>query len=200
MSYYIEPHRYLNVDEIRLCLADLRERQHLADVRKNLIIFRLSTFCGLRVGEISQLKVGHIAGIGGEKPQLCLPKGIVKGKRKRRFVPLWWDKGTLDDLSAWVRDRNDDEWVLFIKNDPYRQMHVKRIQKRFKTAIRALGPSRVKQLSIHCGRHTFCSLSMYRGRSLPDVMAAAGHSGMGTTSRYVHANVSSEKMPDLLEE
>ncbi|MBX3440863.1 MAG: site-specific integrase [Planctomyces sp.] len=59
-------------------------------------------------------------------------------------------------------------------------------QTRFKTAIRCLGPDRVKVLSIHCGRHSFVSHALAGGRTLAEIRDAAGHANVSTTSIYLH--------------
>jgi site-specific recombinase XerD len=57
--------------------------------------------------------------------------------------------------------------------------------KRWKTAIRSLGPERVKQLSIMCGRHSFCTQLLRRRFDLPTVQAFAGHASITQTSSYL---------------
>ena len=59
-------------------------------------------------------------------------------------------------------------------------------QARFKAAIKCLGAERVEILSIHCGRHSFCSHALAGGRTIAQVRDAAGHSNVSTTSIYLH--------------
>ena len=56
---------------------------------------------------------------------------------------------------------------------------------RFKVACRVLGPDRVRELTIHHGRHTFCTFAL-KLRTLAEVRDAAGHANIATTSLYVH--------------
>ena len=56
----------------------------------------------LRSSEISGLKLQDVA-IGIERPYLYLPGSITKGNK--RIVPLWWDTGTLKDISIWKAKR-----------------------------------------------------------------------------------------------
>jgi site-specific recombinase XerD len=67
---------------------------------------------------------------------------------------------------------------------------------RWKTAIKVLGEERVRQLSIHCGRHSFCSHAMFMGRSVVEVRDAMGHTDVRTTSLYAHL-LERQNVPDL---
>ena len=50
---------------------------------------------------------------------------------------------------------------------------------RFKVACRVLGPERIRELTIHHGRHSFISHALAGGRTLAEVRAitSAGHPG-----------------------
>jgi site-specific recombinase XerD len=63
---------------------------------------------------------------------------------------------------------------------------VRNAQARFKAAIKCLGKERQAVLSIHAGRHSFCSHALAGGKSLAEVRDAAGHSNISTTSIYLH--------------
>ena len=66
-------------------------------------------------------------------------------------------------------------------------LSVRNAQARWKAAIKVLGSERRGVLSIHCGRHSFCSHALAGGRTLPEVRDAAGHQNVSTTSIYLHA-------------
>ncbi len=67
------------------------------------------------------------------------------------------------------------------------RLKVSAIAKRWKHAIRALGPERVKQLSIHKGRHTFGSHCANRNIPLPLISGWMGHESVATTNIYLHS-------------
>ncbi len=69
----------------------------------NLVLFRLACCCGLRASEIAKLQVGDVR-TELARPHIRIRTGASKGGRPR-MVPLWWDAGTLEDLSAWKIDR-----------------------------------------------------------------------------------------------
>lgn len=188
----IDQTRILTRSEIVEVIDELRRKRRSINTRQNLIIFRLATCCGLRVSEIVGLKIANVK-TGGQRPHIYIPAAIAK-RRKPRKVPLWWDAGTLAELDAWKSERIEDDAA---PGDPFvcslskgtwgKPLSVRNAQARFKASITCLGPERVEGLSIHCGRHSFCSHSLAGGRSLAEVRDAAGHSNISTTSIYLHA-------------
>ena len=184
----------------------------------NLIIFRLATCCGLRSSEISGLKLQDV-GIGIERPYLYLPSTITKGK-KSRLVPLWWDTGTLKDISMWkaIREQQganqDDYFVCALSKSAFsKKLKKPNIRHRFQIACRALGKDRMfigqdqtktgrkynKHLTVHHGRHSFCSHALAGGRTLAEVRDAAGHSDISMTSIYLHVITDGDEPSDIFE-
>ncbi len=159
------------------------------------MIFRLSTCCGLRVSEISQLLLGDVV-VDGPRPVVKIRAATTKGeagKKRGRMVPLWWDTGTLEDLRAWKLEREGqgagdrDPFVCRLRHPTLgTRLNRSGLSKRWKHALLALGKGRVKQLSIHCGRHSFASHAIYVGRSLVEVMQALGHRSLSVTTIYAH--------------
>jgi integrase len=111
-------------------------------------------------------------------------------------VPLWWDAGTLTDLTEWKAQRVADEAK---GKDPFvcsmqshrRGLPLKRaaLRRRFLTACKVLGLPRLRTLTVHHGRHTYISHALAGGRTLAEVRAAAGHASVLTTSVYLHVAV-----------
>lgn len=212
------PLKILDLAEIRQVLEDLevrrnhRSRHWAINSWMNLIIFRLSTCCGLRCKEIRYLRLDDFL-LEGSRPVVRVRKEATKGqidKRRSRLVPLWWDRGTYNDIAEFVtwRRATMPATATLIRadwntkpNECARVMIMprKKVWKRYKTAIRCLGPERASQISIHCGRHTFCSHALRNGRSLMEVRDAAGHAFVTTTQIYLHA-LDSGKLPDIFPE
>jgi len=191
----VEATKILTRGELSAVLADLRPKaEHSAGGRLNLTIFRLACCCGLRVSEIAGLRLDDVQ-IEGGRPHVRVRPETAKGHRGRR-VPLWWDAGTLGDLTAWKAHRaaqgaaGDDPFVCSPQAHR-RGLSLRRhaIRRRFLTACGALGPVRRKTLTIHHGRHTFISHALAGGRTLAEVRDAAGHSNVAVTSAYLHVAV-----------
>ena len=177
--------------EIVTVLADLTRKRRSINTRQNLVVFRLATCCGLRVSEVVGLNLSNLK-LNSGRPYIDIPAEIAKRKKPRR-VPLWWDAGTLADLQAWKKERQAQGAV---PNDPFvcsqakgtrgKRLSTRNAQARYKNCLKPLGPERVAILSIHCGRHSFCSHALAGGRTLAEVRDAAGHSNVSTTSIYLH--------------
>jgi integrase len=121
-----------------------------------------------------------------------LAGGIAKGHKARR-VPLWWDQGTLDDLTAWRDFRISqnagpaDPLVCSQAGSSLgKPIDRQNARHRFRAACRVLGFYRLDRLTIHHGRHSFVSHALAGLRTLAEVRDAAGHSNIATTSLYTH--------------
>jgi len=183
--------RILARSEISDVLADLKRKKRSVNTRQNLIVFRLATCCGLRVSEIAGLRVADVQ-TSGRRPHVAVRRETAK-RNKARTVPLWWDAGTLADLEAWKAERvgqgakPSDTFVCSqSKGTQGKPLSARNLQYRWRVAIKVLGPERVTLLSIHCGRHSFCSHALAGGRTIADVRDAAGHANISTTSVYLH--------------
>lgn len=180
--------RVLGLDEVRHCVDSLRKKRRYNLNRLRLILFRLSTCCGLRVSELTQLRLCDIR-LDGLRPCIELPASICKadrqGRRQGRTVPLWWDASTLADLTAWCAERaregaSPTDLVLITRRGtPISRCSAART---FSRLCKCLG----RHVSIHDGRHTYITTMLHRGHVLPAVQAAAGHRSLATTSLYTH--------------
>jgi len=194
-TWNVDASQILSRQELAAVLKDLKRRAaRLPNVHMNLAIVRLACCCGLRASEIGGLTLGDVR-VGIARPHLLIRAECAKLNRPRR-VPLWWDAGTLADLSAWLDYRHeqgatrDDPFVCSLQAATAGQplnRHV--LRRRFHTACRVLGWDRLRNLTIHHGRHTFISHALAGGRTLAEVKAAAGHASLLTTSVYLHVVV-----------
>jgi integrase len=194
-SRLADPTKILTRRELATVLADLRRKAPRSkNTRLNLVIFRLAACCGLRASEIAMLQVADVR-TELPRPHLRIRVGASKGGRSRT-VPLWWDAGTLADLTEWRVERLAagtqpmDSFVRSFKVGREGRLFSRHtLRKRFRTACKSLGFERLVNLTIHHGRHTFISHTLAGGRTLAEVRDAAGHANVSVTSRYLHAGV-----------
>lgn len=201
----------LTKDEVKLVQDSLRKGRKRQNIRQNEIIFRLATCCGLRVSEMCKLVISDLT-LTGPRPSIRVQKKNVKGKTRMRTVPLWWDAGNLEVLIDWVKHRKamgakpSDPLLCTMRTGTSPALHCYRQEgrplrrdeaaKRWKAAIRVLGAERRRQVSVHCGRHTFASHAIAAGRTIVEVQQALGHSELAATSVYMHlvANDSAKQL------
>lgn len=188
----VDQTKILSRSEIAAVVGELkRKARRSRNTLQNLIIFRLATCCGLRVSELIGLRLSDVR-LGLARPYLNIPRGIAKGGKARR-VPLWWDRGTLDDLERWKAARvaqgagPADRFVCSQSVGSLETpMRRETARHRFIRACKILGAERQATLTIHHGRHSFVSHALAGGRSLAEVRDAAGHANVATTSIYTH--------------
>jgi len=209
--WQIDSSQILSRREIALVLDDLKRKgRRSVNSRLNLIIFRLATCCGCRASEIAGLRLQDLK-LSVEKPYIYVSKAIAKGAKARK-IPAWWDRSTLDDLVNWKTERqsqgaqgSDHVVCSQTKRAFGKPLSRANIRNHFITACKVLGAERLiigrecfsrrstkagqfytKHLTIHCGRHSFCSHALAGGRSLVEVKEAAGHQNIATSSIYLH--------------
>ena len=89
-DWRIDATKILTKREIAAVLADLhRKAPRSAGTRMNMVVFRLACCCGLRVSEISSLRLADVR-VGIARPHLVIRPTIAKCGRGRK-VPSWWD-------------------------------------------------------------------------------------------------------------
>lgn len=199
----MDPTRVMTLSEIRRCVLYLQARSPKSRYAlRNLCIFRLSSGCGLRCKEISELNIRDVKW-ESSTPVLIVRKDVAKNHKARK-VPLDLDSGTRIDISTWIRYRTekmdagpDDPVICVLKAGQMgERLSRRRIFNAWKTAVRALGKARVEQLSTHSGRHSFGTHTLRAGYSLPEVRDWLGHSSIAITDKYTHA-MRTEGIADL---
>lgn len=250
MSYYsaetVNPSKWLTPSEVQAVIERnkinvrsnrMKGRKQFPDRAQNFVIFRLACM-GLRVSELTGLNCGDLI-VTGERPVIIIRKETTKGVRGRhkgkeitirraRKVPLYWDKGTLDDLKAWLEFRKAQiarqlaaggkqiqdqlsrkpwprwwrplgDWrsepFVCHQSGPEREgsrhgnrMSRLNISRKWTTVMRqALGYERSRQLSVHCGRHTFITHCMASERNVAEIRDAVGHRSLDILNRYTGA-------------
>jgi integrase len=191
-TWTVDRAKILQPDELARILADLRRKgRRSVNTRMNLIVFRLSTCCGLRASEISNLSVSDVQ-VDSTQPKIRIRREVGKNHKARK-VPLTWDAGTLADIREWKQYRREQgatDGDLFVcsqhRDSKGNQVDRRNLRMRFKSCVKVLGRERQKELTIHCGRHSYIIHALHGGRSIVEVRASAGHASLATTSLYCH--------------
>ena len=142
---------------------------------RNRLMFRIAYGCGLRVSELTHLR---IADIDSARALLWVRHG--KGQ-KDRAVPL--PAILLDELRDYWRTHRPGTDRLF-PGPTGQPLSVATIQRPFQVARRACGlPERV---TIHTLRHCYATHLLETGVDLPTLQGLLGHGDISTTMRYIH--------------
>ena len=176
--------KVLSVAEVVQVVAELRRKSKRSKLtRRNLALFDLAVFAGLRVSEICGLRLCDVH--LGVSPSIRIPASIAKGS-KARTVPLTWDGAALADITAWIAIRRADgaaegDCVVCTRHGRPLDRHGARW-----IFVRACRNIIGRDVTIHGGRHTFASLALRAKRPLLAVQSAMGHASLMTTSIYAH--------------
>lgn len=152
--------------------------------RRNLAIVEMLYSCGLRVSELSNLKISNLA--------LDQEFISVFGKGdKQRLVPI--GEESIGIVKDWINDRMEMDNVkdserdyLFLSN---RGKHISRITIFVLIKDLAEKAGITKNISPHTFRHSFATHLLEGGADLRSIQEMLGHESILTTEIYTHINV-----------
>ncbi len=164
--------RFLSEAEL-VCLGGaLREAEAAGENYAGIAIIRLLIFTGARKGEIESLKWSEID----------FQRGLLRledSKTGQKIVAL--NAGTLEILAN--LPRIDDAEYAFPACKGDSGGHFQGVPKVWRK-VRSLAG--LEDLRLHDLRHSFASIAVSAGASLPIVGALLGHRDAATTQRYAH--------------
>jgi site-specific recombinase XerD len=141
---------------------------------RNRLMFRIAYGCGLRVSELTHLRVPDI---DSARSLLWVRHG--KGN-KDRGVPL--PEVLLHELRDHWQVHRPRDWLF--PGPTGQPLHVATLQRPFQVARRRAGlPERV---TIHTLRHCYATHLLETGTDLPTLQRLLGHNDISTTMRYLH--------------
>ena len=151
---------------------------------RNRAIIEVLFSCGLRVSELTNLKLSNI--YVDEQYIRVMGKGS-----KERLVPI--SPRALDELNYWFADRNEmkikpgEEDYVFLNR---RGHHLTRTMILIMIKRYALEAGIKKTISPHTLRHSFATSLLEGGADLRAIQAMLGHESIGTTEIYTHIDTS----------
>jgi integrase/recombinase XerD len=161
----------LSPEEVALLL-------HCAPSLKHKAALSVAYGCGLRVSEITHLKVGDI-----DSARMLVRVEQGKG-RKDRYVMLAPD--LLELLRRWWRSARPMGW-LFPSRDPGQPVTTRQLDRACKAAAQAAGLD--KRVSMHTLRHSFATHLLERKTDVRVIQALLGHKKLDTTARYTRVAI-----------
>lgn len=141
---------------------------------RDRLMFRIAYGCGLRVSELTHLRVGDI-----DSARHLLWVRAGKGN-KDRAVPL--PAVLLDELRDHWRAHRPTDWLFPGRNG--HPVHVATLQRACQVARRVAGLS--GRVTLHTLRHCYATHLLESGIDLPTLQGLLGHGDISTTMRYIH--------------
>jgi site-specific recombinase XerD len=171
--YLREPQRLprpVNEQELRKffgAVADVRDRA----------MFVLMLYCGLRIGEVSTLKLTDL--YLGDTPSRMIIHG--KGSRERT---VYLSSESEKALQAWLAQRPKARDRHVFLSYQHKKLSTTSISKRIQQVCRSSGVD----LTAHRLRHTFADHLLSAGMPITSIQKLMGHRFVETTQNYAAAN------------
>lgn len=163
--------------------ADVHRLLDAVPAGRNRLMLRIAYGCGLRVGELTHLRV---ADIDGTRNVLWVRGG--KGN-KDRGVPL--PATLLQELRDYWREHRPPNWLF--AGPTGHPLDVSNVQRAFQKARRTAGLR--QPATCHTLRHCYATHLLEAGTDLPTLQRLLGHSHLSTTLRYLHLR--SDRLPHI---
>lgn len=143
---------------------------------KNKLLIEFMYSSGLRVSEVSKLKLGDL---NIEERTGLLKKG--KGGKDRFFI---LSNKLVDDLKEYIQDKKDSEFIFLGSDDNH--IGIRAIQRMLK---RVAAKSNIrKKVYCHLLRHAFATHLLEDGTDIRKIQILLNHSNLQTTAWYTQVS------------
>lgn len=153
--------------------------------RRDRLLLHLGIQTGLRVSELTSLRVGDIE-IGPDSQLRCVGKG-----RKHRVIPL--QKPTIRLLTAWLSEVDTDPATPLFPTSTgtalSRAAVAKLLARHVQVASERCASLREKNVTPHTLRHTCAMMLLHAGIDTASIALWLGHATIQTTQSYLHADL-----------
>ena len=177
--------KFEKTEKTGICWLDRKEENALLRVVertgriRDIAIIKLLLNTGLRVSELCSLRWSEIV-INERKGVLKVLQG--KGG-KRREVPLNYDaRQVLLDL-GYKQNAGKKDWIFVGQRGKLTPRGVQTLFRKYAE------PVKLKKLSPHSLRHTFCKNLLNAGVALEKIALLAGHESLDTTRLYLEPSL-----------
>jgi integrase/recombinase XerD len=162
---------------------DVRRLLDAASPGRDRLMLRLAYGCGLRVSEVTHLRV---ADIDSARNTLWVRHG--KGG-KDRGVPL--PAMLLDELRSYWRVHRPTDWLFAAPSG--RPLNIAIVQRSIQQARHAAGFR--QRVTVHTLRHCYATHLLEAGTDLPTLQRLLGHSHLSSTLLYLHLRA--DRLPHI---
>ena len=159
--------------------------------RRNRALFLLGIYTGMRISELLALTVGDIWEYSMPVEMLYLNKGMVKGKKEARMIPLSSKAQiVIKNLIAWKEYHGESlspEAPLFASRNSGKRLS------RFQAHLilrDAFGACRLSgKVTTHSMRKTFGTRLYAATKNMMLVKELLGHKSISTTQKYIGVGI-----------
>jgi len=180
----------LNDNEIRRVFRIIETTRH---AKRNRLVFVLSLFAGLRVGEIAALTIDDVAASDGQiRREIKLSAHQTKGSKGRTVI---LSNRVRSEIGAYLKTRriSDPNAPLIASQRNGRPFSAVTLSMLFKDIYDLAG----LRTSSHSGRRTFATRLNSRGVGMRTIQKLMGHRHIGTTALY--CDVSDDQLRGAVE-
>ena len=184
--------KILTDKQVRAVLAELDTRRYPL---RDRVMFLLSIKAGLRAKEIAGITWAMVTDAEGEIADvIALENRASKGRGGGRHIPMHPDlKAALIALHHNRSEQARPEWPI-VHSERDRGLSAAAVVVWFSRLYASLG---MVGCSSHSGRRSFITRAARKisqvGGSLRDIQALAGHASLGTTARYIEADIEAQR-------
>ena len=158
----------LTKDEVKRLISSIENR-------KSRLMISLAYACGLRVSELTHLKVSDL-----NFEEMSVNIRQSKGKKDRVFnIPKFLLKDLIKQSN---KQKESNQEYLF--SGPHEKLTERSIQKMVKTAVKKAGIK--KEVHPHTLRHSFATHLLENGIDIRKIQELLGHADLSTTQIYTH--------------
>ena len=176
--------KVLSPSEFKHVIAVANTKQH---AKRNIALLFMSFGLGLRVKEMSSLRIQDVVGPDGQlMDEINLKRNMTKGERQRHTYLT--NKKVREALTEYLNERINEptfnpEGILFQSQKG--QFSPNSLQQLFHRLFKQAG---LKGCSSHSGRRTFATRLIEDGKDIKAVSSLMGHASIAMTARYVEDN------------
>lgn len=169
--------------ELEQVLSFLQSTKHAA---RNRALILISHWSGLRVGEISALRIRDVCDSYMQvKSEIRLLPEYTKGKHARTIFINDKLKAELQSYASSLKVKDPNQAFFYTQKNPKRGFTPNSLTLFFKDLYTASG---ITGASSHSGRRSFITNLANKGISVRVLASLAGHRSIAVTQKYIDVN------------